>query len=161
MRNGEHYHDPTAGKALHKVRVAREAALERMDSLRPKPVTVQTISEAQEQEAVMTWARYMERKYPALKLLYHVPNGGSRHPAEAVTLKRMGVKPGVPDLCLPVPSGEYHALYIEMKAEKGRVSALQAEWIADLQKYGNRAVVCYGAQAAIDELERYLKGANT
>ena len=157
MRNGEYYPDPTAGKALRRVRGANEAALERMDSLRPKPVTVQTISEAQEQEAVMEWARWNERKYPALRLLHHIPNGGSRHPAEAVTLKRMGVKPGVPDLCLPVPSGEYHALFIEMKAEKGRVSALQAEWIADLQKYGNRAVVCYGAQAAIDEIERYLK----
>lgn len=157
MRNGEHYPDPTAGRALRRVRVAGEADLERMDACRPHVPKLETISESEEQIAVMTWAKYMERKYPALKLLHHIPNGGSRNVAEAVNLKKMGVKPGVPDLCLPVPSGEYHALYIEMKAEKGRVSALQTEWIADLQKYGNRAVVCYGAKEAIDEIERYLK----
>ena len=154
MRNSEHYRDPTAGRAI--TRVMREAELEKMDSLRKKPVTLETVSEAQEQEAVMVWAKLNERKYPCLKWLFHIPNGGSRHPAEAVTLKRMGVKPGVPDLFLPCPRREYCGLWIEMKAEKGRLSALQGEWIQWLNEAGYRAVVCFGAQQAIDEIERYL-----
>ena len=154
MRNGEGYKDPTAHRAV--TRVMREAELEKMDSLRKKPVTLDTISEAQEQTAVMTWARYNERKYPMLKWLFHIPNGGSRHPAEAVTLKRMGVKPGVPDLFLPYPVNGYSGLWIEMKAEKGRPTALQKEWLEWLNQQGYRAVVCHGAESAIYEIERYL-----
>ena len=44
-----------------------------------------------------------------------MPNGGKRNPAEAARFKAMGVKAGVPDLCLPVPMNGYAGLYIEMK----------------------------------------------
>lgn len=136
MRNGEHYLDPTAGKALRKCRVAHEADLERMDSLRYVP-RIENISEQDEQIAVMTWANMSLRKYPALKWLFHIPNGGSRHPAEALNLKRMGVKPGVPDLFLPFPSMKYSGLWIEMKSMTGRPTACQTEWMEHLEA-GNR-----------------------
>lgn len=58
--------------------------------------------EASEQAALMLWAQMHLAKYPQLRLLYHIPNGGSRNAAEAASLKRQGVKAGVPDLCLPV-----------------------------------------------------------
>ena len=154
MKNGEHYKDPTASRAI--TRVMREAKLEEMDSLRPRSVTLDTISEAEEQIAVMTWARYNEKKYSPLKWLHHIPNGGTRNKAEAVQLKRMGVKSGVPDLFLPYPNKNYHGLYIEMKSEKGRPTACQKEWIEWLTKNNYRAVICHGAKSAIYELERYL-----
>lgn len=160
MRNGGHYPDPTpaqAFKRMHKTGVLREAKLEEMDSLRPQPLTLDTISEAEGQTAVITWAKYHEWQYPALRWLHHIPNGGSRHPAEAVTLKRMGVKAGVPDLCLPFSSHGYHGLYIEMKSEKGRVTALQKEWLEGLSKNGYKTVVCFSAESAISELESYLQ----
>ena len=53
--------------------------------------------------SVMDWARWNQNVHPELELLYHCPNGGSRNKAEAVKLKQMGVKAGIPDLCLPVP----------------------------------------------------------
>ncbi len=81
-------------------------------------------------------------------MLYHIPNGGKRSKAEAGRFKAMGVKPGVPDIHLPVPRGPYHSLYIELKAPKGRVSENQADWLADLNRYGNKAVVCYGWEQA-------------
>ena len=37
--------------------------------------------------------------------MFRIPNGGSRHPAEAARLKAQGVKAGVPDLCIPVARG--------------------------------------------------------
>lgn len=39
-------------------------------------------TEAQEQMTLFSWAAMQSGKYPELKLLYHVPNGGSRHKAE-------------------------------------------------------------------------------
>lgn len=116
-------------------------------------------TEAQHQKAVFDWSRQPEvrNRYPELALLYHVPNGGSRDPIEARHLKQQGVKRGVPDLCLPVARGGYHALYIEMKAEGGHVRKEQKWWVDRLMEEGNYATVCYGWQDATTAIEGYLK----
>lgn len=110
--------------------------------------------EAQVQEAFFQWAAY----YPELKYMYAVPNGGSRNRLEAVSLKRQGVKAGVPDICLPLPSGRYHGLYIEMKYGKNTPSDKQKEYIDYLNKVGYKAVVCYGFDAARRVIQGYLNG---
>lgn len=46
-------------------------------------------------------------------------NGGSRYMAEAVKLKRMGVKAGFPDITIPIARKGYHGLYIELKRISG------------------------------------------
>ena len=115
-----------------------------------------TTSEAEEQAAVLKWAELMSHKHPCLKWMYHCPNGGSRNVAEAANLKRMGVKPGVPDLCLPYPSGKYHGLYIEMKTDKGRPTAAQREYLSWLNQAGYKAVVCHGAEEAIGQIWGYV-----
>lgn len=76
-------------------------------------------TEDEEQIALFRWAAMMEWKYPQLRRLYHIPNGGKRTKAEAGIFKAMGVKSGVPDVHLPVARGGYHGLYIEMKRTKG------------------------------------------
>ena len=48
-------------------------------------------SEDAEQETLIQWARLCSGRWPELKLLHHVPNGGSRDRKEAAKLKRMGV----------------------------------------------------------------------
>lgn len=74
-------------------------------------------SEAQHQAYVIKWSQQpsIRRQWPELALLHHIPNGGTRDAVEAKHLKQQGVKSGVPDLCLPVPRGQYHGLYIEIK----------------------------------------------
>jgi hypothetical protein len=114
-------------------------------------------TETQEQQWLIEWAHNYRVKYPALSLLYHVPNGGSRHKAEARALRRGGVKAGVPDLCLPVPRGYWHGLYIELKRTKGgRVSDAQREWLDALALQGYRVEVCEGWRAAADVITGYL-----
>ena len=113
--------------------------------------------EAQEQTWLMQWARYAAIKWPELDLLYHCPNGGGRSKVEAARLKAQGVKPGVPDLCLPVSRGGYHGLYIELKRQKhGTLSLEQKEWIERLIVQGYRVEVCHGFQEAADVIEDYL-----
>lgn len=115
-------------------------------------------TEAQEQAALFEWAERAKGRFPALALLHHIPNGGSRNPVEARHLKEQGVKPGVPDICLPVPNGRYAALYIELKRRTGgRVSDVQRGWIAALNRAGNLAVVCRGWEEARDEIIEYLR----
>ena len=115
-------------------------------------------TENQEQAALFEWAEAASGKYPELRLLHAIPNGGLRDARTAVTLQRTGVKPGVPDICLPVPRGGYGALYIELKRVKGGVmSANQRIWLNLLNANGNRAVVCRGWLEARDTILNYLE----
>lgn len=118
------------------------------------------MTEAEEQAEVIRWAKLQVHNFPELALLYHVPNEGRHNVAYRSKLARMGLKKGIPDLVLPVPNGQYHALYIEMKKSDGHISDIrpdQIEKIKLLTNYGNRAVVAYGYMQAINEILRYLR----
>lgn len=112
--------------------------------------------EASEQMALISWCRLQKTKYPELDLIFAIPNGGSRHKLEAVNLKKQGVKAGVPDLCLPVPKGQYSGLFIELKYGKNKATEKQMEWIENLNKQGYKAVVCNGFEEARETIERYI-----
>lgn len=82
-----------------------------------------------------------------------VPNGGHRAMHEAKVLRAEGVSPGVPDLLIfdAPEAGGYVGAAIEMKrADGGKVSAEQREWIDALLARGWDARVCAGADAARD-----------
>jgi hypothetical protein len=109
-----------------------------------------------EQSLLFQWAEIASGQHPELRLLFAIPNGGHRHKAVAGKLKAEGVRRGVPDLCLPVPRGQFHACYVELKAGKNRPTPEQREWIATLQQHGNFAQVCTGWEEARDCLAYYL-----
>ena len=113
-------------------------------------------SEDTEQINVIAWARWNERLHPELRMLYHIPNGGSRNKAEAVKLKQMGVLAGVPDLHLPVPKGIYNGLYIEMKYADRRIEKAQREFLKAAAGHGYYCAVCYGTEEAINILHEYI-----
>lgn len=113
-------------------------------------------SEHVEQCALMRIVAMHERRVPELALLHAVPNGGERRPAVAAKLKAEGVRPGVPDLALPVRREPYVGLAIEMKAMDGRTSDAQDEWLDLLRWQGWRAEVCHGWQSAWLVLQDYL-----
>ena len=110
-------------------------------------------SEAEEQATLFRWAAYV----PELKYMFAVPNGGSRHPAEAANLKRQGVKAGVPDVCVPLPKGKYHGMYIEMKVGKNKATDKQLDWLRYLESVGYATAVCYGFKEAKAAIISYLK----
>ncbi len=71
-------------------------------------------------------------------------------------LKRMGMCEGVPDLVIPVVN-KHAGLYIEMKAKKGgKVSDSQYMWLKYLNTQGYKAIVCWGADEAIKEIDKYM-----
>lgn len=92
-------------------------------------------SEHMEQVSSVNWFR---ETYPEI-LIFAIPNGGERHPAVAEKMRREGVTPGVPDLFIP-----RWRMFVEMKAEKGRLSDKQKERIDYLSSVGYQCLVCYG-----------------
>ena len=113
-------------------------------------------AEHHEQCAVVDYCTALSGRTPELALLYAIPNGGQRHIATARKLKAEGVRPGVPDLHLPIPRGEYAGLWIEMKAGKNKPTSNQVWWHERLQAHGHKVVVAYGAGQAIEAIEQYL-----
>lgn len=108
-------------------------------------------SEADEQRALVEWCNW--HKLP----IFHIPNGGKRNKFEAKRLKQQGVKAGVPDLFLPMPTEKHHGLFIELKRKDGgRVSEPQKRWLEYLASQGYRAVVCHGADEAIKAIADYF-----
>jgi hypothetical protein len=112
--------------------------------------------ESKEQEAIFQWSRLQENVHPELKLLFAIPNGGSRHKLEAYSLKRQGVKAGIPDMLLPIARGHYHGLFIELKVGKNKTSDNQDFWINELQKQGYKVNVCYGFEETRETILQYL-----
>lgn len=114
-------------------------------------------SEHAHQRALFELAFVASRHEPLLELLYAVPNGGQRNKIVASKLKAEGVKPGVPDVCLPVPRHGHGALYLELKREKGgRLSNKQSERGERMRQAGNRVVVVHGWREAATELFAYI-----
>lgn len=113
--------------------------------------------ESWEQQQVIKWSQQpsIRQEYPELALLYHIPNERADK-VQAAILKAMGVKKGVPDLHLPVPSGKFHGLYIEMKAMDGKPEDEQIWWLEHLKANGYACAVCYGWQKATEVLLWYL-----
>ena len=122
------------------------------------PSSLPAPTEVEEQTALFEWAELQSGRFPEVRLLYHVPNGGSRNKTEAARLRAQGVKAGVPDLCLPVARGGKHGLYIELKRQRGgRTSEEQEGWIKALRKQGFAAEVCKGWQEAAEMIVEYLR----
>ena len=91
-------------------------------------------------------------------VVVHIPNEGKRSQAYGARMKRLGMKKGFPDLLFPTPASGYHGLLIEMKTDKtSRVSPDQRAWIAYLMRHGYYAIVCYGANEAIEVIKKYFK----
>ncbi len=114
-------------------------------------------------KALLCWAQQNIEKYPELKWLTHIPNGGYRDKITANNLKASGVKSGVPDYLLLVKRNKYACLWIELKKpvkdgkRAGIVSDEQKEWITQANESGHAAVVAYGWEHARDLIVFYLE----
>lgn len=86
--------------------------------------------------ACIQWAATQAARYPLLRWIFHVPNGGMRPKGEAGKLKAMGVRPGLPDILLPRRNGPWSGLAVEVKSPSGRLSRCQADWLAALAQDG-------------------------
>ncbi len=95
-------------------------------------------------------------KYPELKLVYAVPNGGFRSKAEAGRFKAEGVRKSVPDLCLPSARGPFHSLYVEMKRVGEYGTPDQRAFARHLRAQGMAVFECQGHEEGFPIFERYL-----
>jgi hypothetical protein len=107
------------------------------------------LSEAEIQKAVFV---HLSRRKAATAFAFHCPNGGLRHPREAMKLKAGGVRAGVPDVII-IKDGQIYGL--ELKTHGGRVSPVQIETMQDMQRCGATVAVTYGLDQSLEKLEQW------
>lgn len=127
---------------------------------KPFKLTAPRALEHQEQAALFNYAEMQARNDPRWELLFAIPNGTAASSiAEAAKAKREGRKRGVPDVFLPVASRGWSGCFVEMKRKGGVPSDLSIEqrsWLARLNNEGYRAVVAYGWEDAVAQIQAYL-----
>lgn len=112
------------------------------------------VKESDVQAYIFQWSAYI----PQLKYMFAIPNGGSRDVREAVNLKRQGVKRGVSDIFIPIPTSNYHGMFLELKVGKNKPSKEQVAFLQFVNRVGYCGVVCYGFEEAVITIQKYLKG---
>lgn len=90
-------------------------------------------------------------------LHYHIPNQGKRSMAQAAKLKRMGMRSGVPDIHIPIPTACHHGAYIELKRDsKAVVSDNQRWWMKALADKGYFVAIATSFDEFVDVVNGYL-----
>ena len=129
------------------------------------PAQIAKDSESSHQIALFAMCALNMKRYPELKWLHAIPNGGLRDKITAGKLKAEGVKSGVSDISMPVKRSIYSGLYIEMKkpsmkavkeTSKGGASDDQIEFAQFVIKQGFFFKFCYSWEEAWYWIETYL-----
>jgi len=120
--------------------------------------------EAKEQVALFQWRDYNLYHYPGIDLMFATLNGaylqgtGEQRARQWIKLVKQGARRGVLDVFLPVAKGQYHGLWMEMKAPKpyrSNVTPEQKDWQQRMRKEGYMARIVYGCEEAIAAIEAY------
>lgn len=86
------------------------------------------------------------------------PAGVKMNVGQAVKMKKMGYRPGTPDLMIFQPIGRWHGLFIEIKTEFGIAQAEQVKFREDAELKGYCSFITKGYKATIEKIEDYLNG---
>lgn len=86
---------------------------------------------------------------------FHCPNGGSRHALEALKLKDMGTKAGIPDCLILDQRHGYAGLAIELKVGYNKPSEQQLLIMQQLVERNWMVVVSWSLDEVIDVIDAY------
>ena len=121
--------------------------------------------EKDEQIALFDWLSITKHKGMLLgDYAFAIPNGAwlpaitkARIFAYARSRSRQGLKSGVPDILIALPSLPYHGLFIELKRIGGlKPMGEQVEWHKRLSGAGYCVKVCFGFEEARKCVMTYL-----
>lgn len=109
--------------------------------------------ESSDQMRLFCWIRTRPDIHP---YTFSVPNDRKTNRIMGAILKHMGLKPGVSDICVSIPKGQYHGMFIELKFGKNKPTQHQINFIDNMREKGYHALVCVGYEAARAAIEEYM-----
>lgn len=111
------------------------------------------MSEHQEQVSLFQFLSY----HPNLSVIFAIPNGFYSTPAQKSKMKHEGLKNGVWDIFVPIPSRGYHGMFLEMKYGSNQLSDTQKCFGSAMEALGYRCEVAYSAMEAYTQIMDYLQ----
>lgn len=113
-------------------------------------------SETEIMNAYFDWVGWKMNQKPLYSLIYSVKNEGKRSWFYGTQLVRSGLRSGIPDVCIPIPTRDYGAAYLEFKTLDGQVSPMQKVWLSKLKRVSNYVGVVKGLDHAKEVTESYM-----
>ena len=123
---------------------------------RPHGGVVRRDYEEDLQKACFDWVFAHERRYPALRWVFHSPNGGQRTKAQAGRFKAMGVRAGVVDILSSFPSASAAGLACELKSPGKGPTADQLAYLQCAHQAGYVTGLCTSLDEFIVRAQCYL-----
>lgn len=120
-------------------------------------------AEYNEQATLFAWIR-LNARYDKRLLYAFSSQAGEKFKSKlaGARAKKAGMLAGIPDVFLPYPNKQYAGLWIELKRRivkgqsKPTLSEAQKICLEYFNKVGYKAIVCYGADEAIQAIKDYL-----
>lgn len=143
-----------------RIRSSRQRQKERQEErITAREFVATASSEHLEQVAFFEWIEVAQRREPRLAATFAVPNGAhlARGAITFNTLREEGLRPGVPDVFIPIPKEGFHGLFLEFKYGANKLSGEQERWIQALISLGYCVRVPYSCDEAIDAVKQYLR----
>lgn len=114
------------------------------------------LSESDLQHQVIQWFAHTYAEIYRTGALIAIPNGGKRGRGAQAQIRKEGVWRGASDLVLFVPKGIYHGAVLEMKAEGGKISSEQFEWLEHRRQSGYHAGIAWTYDEGTRFFDEYL-----
>lgn len=112
-------------------------------------------SETSVQIAVMDWVRAQGESVS--NYVFHIANESPRTVIYGALLKKMGMRAGVSDLFIAIPTQKYHGAWIEIKQGKNKLTKSQKYFLESMSKKDYYTAVTYGVDETIKVINNYLR----
>lgn len=113
---------------------------------------------ASEDDVQRAFKQYCERQRDERKASFHIPNEGKRTKLGHINAVAKGLVPGASDNFIPAVRGNWHGLFLELKAKGKRPTSDQWDFGMTMQACGFAFAWADGIDMAIRVVEQYMAG---
>ncbi|AWU39909.1 VRR-NUC domain-containing protein [Blattabacterium punctulatus] len=99
---------------------------------------------------------YLDYEYPHI-FYFHPHNEARRTPYERFLIKVMRLRPGLPDILVPIPKKGRTGMALELKIKPNKLTENQIHIIDIFNSYNWKVNVCYDFDEAKIYIDQYLK----
>ncbi|AWU46076.1 VRR-NUC domain-containing protein [Blattabacterium punctulatus] len=99
---------------------------------------------------------YLDYEYPHI-FYFHPHNEARRTPYERFLIKVMRLRPGLPDILVPIPKKGRTGMALELKIKPNKLTENQIHIIDIFNSYNWKVNVCYDFEEAKIYIDQYLK----
>jgi hypothetical protein len=96
--------------------------------------------------------------HPAAQWAFAIPNGFLDTKSKRIRAWQEGMLSGVPDIFVPYPVRGFHGLFLEFKAQGGRVTKAQEDFLNYAHSVGYKAALVFGLREALEVFKEYIEG---